>query len=89
MEDFKIFVIQVVIFIVIAVLIIILYIAGINALTNAFRSESQKNIKEYMDKGYERSIVMIDTNNKMTEILIKKDSELLNAIKKELLKKEK
>ena len=82
MDDLKIFVIQ----IVIIVLIIILWFVGIIALNNAYRSESQKNIKEYMDKGYEKSIVMIDTNNKMTEILIKKDSELVNAIKKELEK---
>lgn len=60
MEDFKIFVIQVVIFIVIAVLIIILYIAGINALTNAFRSETIKYIenptKQVVERALERDI---------------------------------
>ncbi len=81
MEEFKTFVI----IISILMLTIILTIVGINTVDR----KRQKNIKEYVDKGYERSIVMIDTNNKITEILIKKDSELSDAIKKELLKKEK
>ena len=81
MEEFKTFVI----IISILMLTIILTIVGINTVDR----KRQKNIKEYVDKGYERSIVMIDTNNKITEILIKKDSELSDVIKKGLLKKEK
>lgn len=81
MEEFKTFVIIISTLMVTIILIII----GINTVDR----KKQKNIKEYIDKGYERSIVMIDTNNKITEILIKKDSELVDAIKKELLKKEK
>ena len=44
----------------------------------------EKNRKEYIDKGYEETIVMIDNYGKTKEILIKKDSKLVDMLKKEL-----
>ena len=47
---------------------------------------SEKNKKEYIDKGYEETIVIIDNYGKTKEILIKKDSKLVDMLKKELEK---
>lgn len=65
------------------ILIIIFTLLLIFAMTHSNSSNSlEKNKKEYIDKGYEETIVVIDKNGKTKEILIKKDSKLLDMLKK-------
>ena len=42
----------------------------------------EKNKKEYIEKGYEEIFVIIDNYGKAKEILIKKDSKLVDMLKK-------
>lgn len=64
-------------------LIVLLVTAIIN---NTSGNSLEKNKKEYIDKGYEKTIVIIDNYGKTKEILIKKDSKLVDMLKKELEK---
>lgn len=68
------------------ILIIIFTALLIFAMTNSKSSNLLKNQKEYIDKGYEETIVIIDNYGNPKEILIKKDSKLLDMLKKELEK---
>lgn len=67
--------------IVLIILIVLLFIAITRSNSNNLLEEKRK---EYIDKGYEETIVMIDNYGKTKEILIKKDSKLVDMLKKEL-----
>ena len=69
---------------IILILLIVLLVTAISYST--FYNLSEKNKKEYIDKGYEGTIVIIDNYGKTKEILIKKDSKLVDMLKKELEK---
>ncbi len=69
---------------IILILLIVLLVTAISY--SIFYNLSEKNKKEYIDKGYEETIVIIDNYGKTKEILIKKDSKLLDMLKKELEK---
>jgi hypothetical protein len=69
---------------IILILLIVLLVTAISY--SILYSSSEKNRKEYIDKGYEETIVIIDNYGKTKEILIKKDSKLLDMLKKELEK---
>nr|DAR88073.1 MAG TPA: hypothetical protein [Caudoviricetes sp.] len=69
---------------IILILLIVLLVTAISYST--LYNLSEKNKKEYIDKGYEETIVIIDNYGKTKEILIKKDSKLLDMLKKELEK---
>ena len=69
---------------IILILLIVLLVTAINY--SIFYNLSEKNRKEYIDKGYEETIVIIDNYGKTKEILIKKDSKLVDMLKKELEK---
>ena len=68
----------------ILILLIVLLVTAISY--SIFYNLSEKNRKEYIDKGYEETIVIIDNYGKTKEILIKKDSKLVDMLKKELEK---
>ena len=67
---------------IILILLIVLLVTAISYST--LYNLSEKNKKEYIDKGYEETIVIIDNYGKTKEILIKKDSKLVDMLKKEL-----
>ena len=69
---------------IILILLIVLIVTAISYST--LYNLSEKNKKEYIDKGYEGTIVIIDNYGKTKEILIKKDSKLLDMLKKEIAK---
>ena len=69
---------------IILILLIVLLVTAISYST--LYNLSEKNKKEYIDKGYEETIVIIDNYGKTKEILKKKDSKLLDMLKKELEK---
>lgn len=69
---------------IILILLIALLVTAISY--SILYSSSEKNRKEYIDKGYEETIVIIDNYGKTKEILIKKDSKLVDMLKKELEK---
>ena len=69
---------------IILILLIVLLVTAISY--SIFYNLSEKNKKEYIDKGYKETIVIIDNYGKTKEILIKKDSKLLDMLKKELEK---
>lgn len=69
---------------IILILLIVLLVTAISY--SIFYNLSEKNKKEYIYKGYEETIVIIDNYGKTKEILIKKDSKLLDMLKKELEK---
>ena len=69
---------------IILILLIVLLVTAISYST--LYNLSEKNKKEYIDKGYEETIVIIDNYGKTKEILIKKDSKLVDMLKKELEK---
>ena len=69
---------------IILILLIVLLVTAISYST--LYNLSEKNKKEYIDKGYEGTIVIIDNYGKTKEILIKKDSKLVDMLKKELEK---
>lgn len=69
---------------IILILLIVLIVTAISYST--LYNLSEKNKKEYIDKGYEGTIVIIDNYGKTKEILIKKDSKLLDMLKKEIEK---
>lgn len=69
---------------IILILLIILLVTAISYST--FYNLSEKNRKEYIGKGYEETIVIIDNYGKTKEVLIKKDSKLVDMLKKELEK---
>lgn len=65
------------------ILIIIFTVLLIFAMTNSKSNNlSEKKKKEYIDKGYEETMVMIDKYGETKEILIKKDSKLVDMLKK-------
>ena len=66
---------------------IILIVLFVTAIINSTSYKSlEKNKKEYVEKGYEEIIVIIDNYGRTKEILIKKDSKLVDMLKKELEK---
>ena len=69
---------------IILILLIVLLVTAISY--SIFYNLSEKNKKEYIDKGYKETIVIIDNYGKTKGILIKKDSKLLDMLKKELEK---
>lgn len=69
---------------IILIFLIVLFITAISY--SNFYNLSEKNKKEYIEKGYEGTIVIIDNYGKTKEILIKKDSKLVDILKKELEK---
>lgn len=69
---------------IILILLIVFLVTAISY--SIFYNLSEKNRKEYIDKGYEETIVIIDNYGKIKEILIKKDSKLVDMLKKELEK---
>ena len=69
---------------IILIFLIVLLITAISYST--FYNLSEKNKKEYIEKGYEETIVIIDNYGKTKKILIKKDSKLVDMLKKELEK---
>ena len=69
---------------IILILLIVFLVTAISYST--FYNLSEKNRKEYIDKGYEETIVIIDNYGKTKEILLKKDSKLVDMLKKELEK---
>ena len=69
---------------IILILLIVLLVTAISY--SIFYNLSEKNRKEYIDKGYEETIVIIDNYGNTKEILIKKDSKLVDMLKKELEK---
>ena len=69
---------------IILILLIVLLVTAISY--SILYNLSEKNKKEYIDKGYEGTIVIIDNYGKTKEILIKKDSKLVDMLKKELVK---
>ena len=69
------------------IILILLIVLLVTAIINSISGNSlEKNKKEYIDKGYEGTIVIIDNYGKTKEILIKKDSKLVDMLKKELEK---
>lgn len=69
------------------IILIFLIVLLVTAIINSTSGNSlEKNRKEYIDKGYEETIVIIDNYGKTKEILIKKDSKLVDMLKKELEK---
>lgn len=69
------------------IILIFLIVLLVTAIINSTSGNSlEKNKKEYIDKGYEETIVIIDNYGKTKEILIKKDSKLVDMLKKELEK---
>lgn len=66
------------IFLIVLLVTAIIYSTSYNSL--------EKNKKEYIGKGYEETIVIIDNYGKTKEVLIKKDSKLVDMLKKELEK---
>ena len=69
---------------IILILLIVLLVTAISY--SILYSSSEKTKKEYIEKGYEGTIVIIDNYGKTKEILIKKDSKLVDMLKKELEK---
>ena len=69
---------------IILILLIVFLVTAISY--SIFYNLSEKNRKEYIDKGYEETIVIIDNYDKTKEILLKKDSKLVDMLKKELEK---
>nr|DAN70108.1 MAG TPA: hypothetical protein [Caudoviricetes sp.] len=69
---------------IILILLIVFLVTAISY--SIFYNLSEKNRKEYIDKGYEETIVIIDNYGKTKEILLKKDSKLVDMLKKELEK---
>lgn len=69
---------------IILIFLIVLLVTAISYSTSG--NSLEKNKKEYIDKGYEETIVIIDNYGKTKEILIKKDSKLVDMLKKELEK---
>ncbi len=69
---------------IILILLIVLLVTAISY--SNFYNLSEKNRKEYIGKGYEETIVIIDNYGKTKEVLIKKDSKLVDMLKKELEK---
>ena len=69
---------------IILILLIVFLVTAISYST--LYNLSEKNKKEYIDKGYEETIVIIDNYGKTKEILLKKDSKLVDMLKKELEK---
>lgn len=65
--------------IILIILIVLLFIV-INRSNSNNLSEKKK--KEYIDKGYEETMVIIDKYGETKEILIKKDSKLVDMLKK-------
>lgn len=61
--------------IVLIILIVLLFIAINRSNSNNLLEEKRK---EYIDKGYDETIVMIDKYGETKEILIKKDSKLVD-----------
>lgn len=69
------------------IILIFLIVLLVTAIINSTSGNSlEKNKIEYIDKGYEETIVIIDNYGKTKEILIKKDSKLVDMLKKELEK---
>ena len=69
------------------IILIFLIVLFVTAIINSTSYNSlEKNKKEYIEKGYEEIIVIIDKYGKTKEILIKKDSKLVDMLKKELEK---
>lgn len=69
------------------IILIFLIVLLVTVIINSTSGNSlEKNKKEYIDKGYEETIVIIDNYGKTKEILIKKDSKLVDMLKKELEK---
>ena len=65
------------------IILIFLIVLLVTAIINSTSGNSlEKNKKEYIDKGYEETIVIIDNYGKTKEILIKKDSKLVDMLKK-------
>lgn len=69
---------------IILILLIVFLVTAISY--SIFYNLSEKNRKEYIDKGYEETIVIIDNYGKTKEILLKKDSKLVDMLKKKLEK---
>lgn len=65
--------------IVLIILILLLFIAINRSNSNNLLKEKRK---EYIDKGYEETMVMIDKYGEIKEILIKKDSRIADMLKK-------
>ena len=61
--------------IILILLIVLLFIAINRSNSNNLLEEKRK---EYIDKGYDETIVMIDKYGETKEILIKKDSKLVD-----------
>lgn len=56
---------------------------------NKVTNSPEKLKRKYINEGYKGEIVIIENDNKNTkEILIKNNNELVEAIKKEIVKKE-
>lgn len=69
------------------IILIFLIVLLVTAIINGTSYNSlEKNKKGYIGKGYEETIVIIDNYGKTKEILIKKDSKLVDMLKKELEK---
>lgn len=69
------------------IILIFLIVLFVTAIINSTSYNSlEKNKKEYIEKGYEEIFVIIDKYGKTKEILIKKDSKLVDMLKKELEK---
>lgn len=69
---------------IISIFLIVLLVTAI--INGTSYNSLEKNKKEYIAKGYEETIVIIDNYGKTKEILIKKDSKLVDMLKKELEK---
>ena len=71
------------------IILIFLIVLFVTAIINSTSGNSlEKNKKEYIDKGYEKTIVIIDNYGKTKEILIKNNNESVDEIKKEIVEKE-
>ena len=69
------------------IILIFLIVLFVTAIINSTSYKSlEKNKKKYIEKGYEEIIVIIDNYGRTKEILIKKDSKLVDMLKKELEK---
>lgn len=69
------------------IILIFLIVLFVTAIINSTSYKSlEKTKKEYVEKGYEEIIVIIDNYGRTKEILIKKDSKLVDMLKKELEK---
>lgn len=69
------------------IILIFLIVLFVTAIINSTSYKSlEKNKKEYIEKGYEEIIVIIDNYGRTKEILIKKNSKLVDMLKKELEK---